>query len=239
VSIERDGLEAERDFLLRSIADLDDERAAGDIEPDDYTALRDDYVARAADAIRALDGSSDVRTPPTRANVQSSRRAVVAIVASILVAVIAGVALANAVGSRSAGDPLSGSLPTTNADRLRHAEELVQANKILEALKAYDAIIKSDPNNPAALAERGWITHGVPGFEAKALEYIDRAIAADPTYAEAHFFRGMIIWKDSKDPAGAVTEFRLFLANSPDAAQASTVESLLRQAAQEAGIPAE
>ena len=41
----RSDLEAERDFLLRSIEDLERERAAGDVGADDYAELRSDYVA--------------------------------------------------------------------------------------------------------------------------------------------------------------------------------------------------
>lgn len=48
-------LEEQRDFLLRSLDDLEAELAAGDIEPGDYATLRDDYTARAAAVLRALD----------------------------------------------------------------------------------------------------------------------------------------------------------------------------------------
>ena len=41
-------LEEEREFLLRSLRDLEREREAGDIDDDDYRTLHDDYTARAA-----------------------------------------------------------------------------------------------------------------------------------------------------------------------------------------------
>ena len=234
---DRSELTAEREFLLRSIADLDAEQAAGDLAADDFSELRDAYVARAAVVTGAL--ASDVAVQPTAVRERNPRRTALVVVACLAVAGIAGVALAAAVGSRPAGSQLSGSLPETSGDRLARAEQLVQENKVLEALKAYDRIIKDDPKNSAALAERGWVTHSVPGFEKDGLGYIDRAIAADPTYAEAHFFRGMILWKDNHDPAAAVAEFRLFLANSPGGAEEQTVKALLKDAAKEAGIPAE
>jgi hypothetical protein len=49
-------LEEERDFCLRSLRDLEAELAAGDLDQADYEALRDSYVARAATALRKLDG---------------------------------------------------------------------------------------------------------------------------------------------------------------------------------------
>jgi tetratricopeptide (TPR) repeat protein len=48
-------LEEERDFLLRSISDLDRELAANDLTASDHRRLRDGYTARAADVIRRLE----------------------------------------------------------------------------------------------------------------------------------------------------------------------------------------
>jgi tetratricopeptide (TPR) repeat protein len=45
----------ERDFLLRSLQDLDAERHAGDVDADDYAVLKDGYTARAAAVLRILD----------------------------------------------------------------------------------------------------------------------------------------------------------------------------------------
>lgn len=230
-------LEAERDFLLRSIDDLDAEQAAGDLAPDDYAALRDDYVARAAEVLRQLDGTAadapPAALPPTRRG-----RAVVAIVGSILVAAVAGIALANAAGSRSEGEQLTGSLPTSTQDQLRRAGDLLGEGRAVDAIKLYDTILKRDPDQPVALAYRGWVVR-LAGLKAEGLSYVDRAVAADPTYADAHFFRGMMLWEDNKDPAGAVAEFRLFLSNNPPQGMVSLVTDALKRASAEAGIPVE
>jgi hypothetical protein len=50
----RSVLEEEREFFLRSLRDLEAERAAGDIDEHDYAALRDDYTVRAAQVLRRL-----------------------------------------------------------------------------------------------------------------------------------------------------------------------------------------
>jgi len=51
----REVLEEERDFFLRSLRDLEAERASGDIDEGDYMALRDDYTVRAAAILRQLE----------------------------------------------------------------------------------------------------------------------------------------------------------------------------------------
>jgi cytochrome c-type biogenesis protein CcmH/NrfG len=49
-----DELEIERDFLLKSLQDLDQEHEAGDVSDADYERLHDRYTARAAEVLRAL-----------------------------------------------------------------------------------------------------------------------------------------------------------------------------------------
>jgi hypothetical protein len=49
-----DALQEERDFLIRSLKDLDAERDAGDIDEIDYRSLKDDYTARTAAVLRTI-----------------------------------------------------------------------------------------------------------------------------------------------------------------------------------------
>jgi hypothetical protein len=63
-------LEDERDFLLRSLDDLDSELVAGNIDPDTYRVLHDDYTARASAVIKSIedgvtrDAPDAPRVPP-------------------------------------------------------------------------------------------------------------------------------------------------------------------------------
>jgi tetratricopeptide (TPR) repeat protein len=231
---ERTDLVAEREFLQRSISDLEAEHAAGDLATEDFAELRDEYVARAAFVTNALD--SNIAAVPAAARGRDPRRTALTVVACLAVAGLAGVALAAAAGSRPAGSPLSGSLPDTTSERLNRASELTGAGKPVEALKIYDAILKQDPKQPVALAYRGWLIR-LAGLKEQGLGFEDRAVAADPSYPDAHFFRGMMLWQDKSDPAGAVAEFRLFLSNRPPASMVALVQDALERAAAEAGIP--
>ena len=236
-TLERDELEAEREFLLRSIADLDAEHAAGDLDDADHHALRDDYVARAAAVVRALEGSPDVPgVPEAKAVMRTRGRGVLVLAGCLAIALTAGVALARSAGSRPAGAPLTGSLPTSTAAELDQANEYIGKGHAVEAVKLYDKILKKDPSQPVALAYRGWLVR-LAGLKDEGLGYVDRAVAADPSYPDAHFFRGMMLWQDKSDPAGAVAEFRLFLANRPPQAMVALVTDALQRAAAQAGIP--
>jgi Tfp pilus assembly protein PilF len=68
---------------------------------------------------------------------------------------------------------------------------------------------------------------------------LDQAVTIDPSYPDAHFFRGIVLYQDRSDPAGAVTEFRLFLSNNPPQEMVPQVEDVLKRAMADAGMPAQ
>lgn len=181
-------------------------------------------------------GPAAAPAPLTRAPVSarrvSTRRTAFVTAAIALVAVGVGVALAAAAGDRRMGDPLSGSIEGTSAardPRLDQAQEYMGTGKAVEAVKLYDAILREDPEQVEALAYRGWLLR-LAGLPDEGLVYLDRAVAADPSYPDAHFFRGMVLWQDKGDPAAGAAEFRLFLANDPPQAMVGLVEDALNRA---------
>ena len=147
----------------------------------------------------------------------------------------AGYAVAQSSGERLAGDEATGDLPEGSVDRITKANALVADGKILEAVKVYDDLLEDDPGNPVALAERGWLLSRVdPSLVDSGLASIDRAIAADPTYPDAHFFRAMILWKAKDEPEMAVESFQRALDANPPAEVRGAIEAQQAQARAEA-----
>ncbi|MDQ1402218.1 MAG: hypothetical protein QOG03_534 [Actinomycetota bacterium] len=219
----------QREFLLASLRDLDAERAAGDIDEDDYTS-------RAAAVLRAMtDGPATGRAPaaPSARRGPSPFKTIGWVAGVVVFAVIAGLLVARSSGDRLPGQSASGSIDLGGSDRLAQARSLYGSGKVLEAVKLYDQVLKADPNNVEALAYRGWLVR-LAGLNDIGLTFEDRAVAADPSYPDAHFFRGMMLWKDKGRPADGVAEFRLFLANRPPQAMVGAVETALSQAMAEA-----
>ncbi|HET9444402.1 MAG TPA: tetratricopeptide repeat protein [Acidimicrobiales bacterium] len=246
-------LEEERDFLLASLRDLEAERAAGDIADDDYRRLRDTYTARAAAVLRALDGEAEApghdgattgttgsgsgtgaAGPRSAAPSPGARRRLrtVAVAGAVLAgAGLAGWGVAASSGDRSSVDEATGSLPENSVDRITRAQLLVSEGRIMEAIRLYDALLDDDPGNPVALAQRGWLISRVsPELVDTGLENIDQAIAADPAYPEAHFFRGMILWRSKGDPAAGAAEIQKAIDAGTPASARSQLEQLRDEA---------
>ncbi len=259
-------LEEERDFLLASLRDLEHEREASDIDDDDYRTLHDDYTVRTADVLHALeaarkpepatrapadapdpapegpgDRSRTGRTPARAApggkpRVNRARRWVIGVTVVLIVAVAAGVGLSTFTGTRVGGDNASGKASTETARHVVKAQQLEGEGKAAEALKEYDAAIAADAGNVVALTYKGWLL-GRAGFSDPAMASLDKAVATNPGYPDAHFFRGMVLYQGRQDAAGAVPEFEAYLASNPPSSAAAAVRDVLEKARKDAASP--
>lgn len=181
-----EALEDERDFLLRSLDDLETERVAGNVDDDTYRELHDDYTARAAATIRAMRDGVDARPRPEPLPLR--RRALV-ITAIVVFAVVAGVSLAAALGARLPGQTGSGNTgvgssassggsaaaaaarlraqlegavkrnPGDSKARLAFAEFLERDGDLPGALEQYVEVARRDPTNAIAQAQAGRILY--------------------------------------------------------------------------------
>lgn len=203
-------LEEERDFLLRSLADLDRELAAGDIDEADHRTLTADYTTRTAEVLRAIDEGRAALAegpPPT-----SLGRRLLVVGGVVAVAVLAGVLVSQASGSRgSAG--LTGLDVAAVSSRVEDCLASEQAGDQDEAFDCYSEVLESLPGNVQALTFRGWLQ--VREFEVEdGLADLDSAIQLDPDATSPYVFRASGRSR-SGDAAGAVADLASFYANDP------------------------
>ena len=224
-------LEEERDFLLRSIDDLERERAAGDLDEADYRVLEDGYTQRAAAVLRALEEGRGLPVAPVASPVRRGRR-LVALVLVGAMALSAGLAVASASGSRLPGDTLSGEIRQTTSAQLQQAAQLASGGDISEALALYDEILAEQPDNIEALSERGLLlvsvgsATGRPGLADQGRSSIERVLALDPDNARGLFYRGLAL-RLAGDDEGAAAAFAAALANDPPPMLRGQIESFL------------
>lgn len=238
----RQQLEAERDFLLKSLADLDAEREAGDVDDHDFARLRDDYTRRAAQVLRALDDGGhdhddDLDDDEFETDYRSSRRGFgVRLVAGfVVVAMLAGAlgwVIALYSGTRLAGESATGDVASSVNGLLAEARGLSQTDP-LDAIQAYDNALALDPTNPEALTYKGWllVRVGVSASE-PVVELIDAgrrsldaAVEANPQYADARALRGVVAFQVDNDAAAAQEQFdALFALGSLDPMMVQLVE---------------
>ncbi len=235
-------LEDERTFLLRSIEDLEVERAGGDLDQAQYERLLGHYTARAGVVLRALEGGID---PGPAAPPQPARRRLVVWLGLATLAGLVGLLLASSTGLRAPGETITGNSQTVGdpgalledgvrrrpddvVARMAYARFLLGSRKLVDALEQFDQAARLDAGNAEARAYGGWILF-LAGLSDEAMLRLDAAVVADPDYPDARFFRGMVLLRSRDDKAGAAEELRTYLAMEPAGPLRPQVEAVLAE----------
>jgi len=214
-------LEEERSYLLRSLEDLDGELAAGDLNDDDFATLRTGYESRLAEVLEELDGGHTALQDERRRSGPRRGRVVLTTVSVGVFAVVAGVLLANASGSRSPGGVITGSSPDDGSAEgcLR-----ISLREPEEGIACFDDVLADAPDDVVALTYQGWAkvrSGDVAGGSAQ----FDRVVALDPGYPDVRVFRAAVA-KDAGDFALAQAELEELYALDPPPALLSTMRSM-------------
>jgi tetratricopeptide (TPR) repeat protein len=128
-------------------------------------------------------------------------------------AVIPGAPGAPPAGEASAGAASgAGSRPIPPGmlqGMLQAARASLEAGRVQEAIAAYQAVLKREPQNVDALSHFGLIL-AMAGHADQALEYLDRALAVNPDYPEALSYSAQVRFELKQDYAGAIAAWERF-----------------------------
>ena len=175
----------QREFLLRSLEDLEREHDAGDLDEADYLALRDDYTARAAAALRT-EAKPPVRRPARR------NRALLLLAGLLAFAALAGVLVAQSSGRRDSGDIATGSIDQSITEKLNEARRCFNERDADCTIELYDEVLADQPDNAEALTYKGWAQFTLLDDTETALATLIDAATAHPDYPDVHAFLAVL-----------------------------------------------
>lgn len=267
-----DPLEDERAGLLRTLRELEEEHARGELSEATYRSLRSETERRAVTVLRALEtseapgglasGLRELRAGPpgdgagTRAGPVAARRRILPVV--LIGVAVLGLSiplLARAVSKRTSGQPITGFTqgsssgasdllarferrvaehPRDLAARLDLADRYLAAGNSAAAAAQYLVALQIDPRNAEAQAKLGYLLYQ-GGKAEEGLRAVNAALAVDPTYPEALYYKGVILLRALARPAEAAQAFRSYLQAAPFGARRSEVQKLLDEAASSGG----
>lgn len=230
----RHQLQEEREFLLQSLADLEREFAAGDVDAIDYASLKDSYTARAANIIRELSADEEPEVRRIRSWRPFAWSAFV-----LMLAVTAGVVVARSTGERLPGQGMNGPIDDGSVSSLLVQARSMGMSDIPAVLDLYSRVLAIEPDNVEALTYFGWFTvlsstqEGDANAGATRLQngmvLLRQATIADPTYPDAHCFLGISFFRFIDDAVAAQPEMTACLESNPPAEVASMVQGLVTQ----------
>ncbi|MEO6123709.1 MAG: hypothetical protein ABIR32_08355 [Ilumatobacteraceae bacterium] len=206
-------MEEERRFLLRSLADLERERQAGDVDEPDYEALSDGYTSRAAAVLRAIEAGKSRLAPKKPRDL---RRLAVMTGASLGVAALLIVLVLRFAAPRGSNDTITGG---TDSDRvaalLSEGRSALNTADYATASNAYQQVLEADSRNVEAKAYLGWVLANSaqnvidPTTKANTLEAGKQALVdateIDSTYADSYCFLAIIAAQFDNDIPTATT----------------------------------
>jgi len=226
-------LRHEQQFLLRSLRDLDNERAAGDIDDADYAALRDGYIARTAAITRELEGAVVETTTVSR----NWARRILVIAVVLAVGAGAGVWVARQSGQRLPGQSASGGIEESSSTLLASARQLNFSDPG-KAIELYTQVLKLEPDNAEALTYRSWIlalTARAATGSVKQLALVTavkdllRAQQVDEQYPDAHCFLGIVYFRFLNSAALAKPQLDTCKAMNPPKEVQSFVSAIVAE----------
>lgn len=245
-------LNERRDLALRDLAELDDQLAAGEIDPATADRLRIRYESDAAAAVRALRRLDEGATAPISGTAEP-RRWVLAGVASLalVAAVAATVVLPRFVGARPPGGFVTGNeavsdgrdlsqvtneemeqVVAANPDvvdmRLRLAHRYLDDGQNREAFRHYMAVLDREPH-PEAMSHLGWIVFQ-DGDVDLGLQLLEASLERAPDDAETLWFLANVQLYGRSDAGAALPLLERLLERGDLGAQRTQVEDAIRDA---------
>ncbi len=182
-----DKLEEERDFLLRSLDDLDREYVLGELSDQEYDTLRDDYIRRTAAVVRALN-----KLEPLEARSAISGRVWWWMIIMLFVGALLGLGVAQFSGLRSPGETISGQIDQSPRNRLSNAQSLFFAGDLEAARATVEEILRDSPALTGALVLSAQL-HERAGDPLPAIRQLDQVLKQAPGHVDALTLRGWIL----------------------------------------------
>jgi tetratricopeptide (TPR) repeat protein len=157
--------------------------------------------------------------------------------------------MVRAVATRTSGEPITGVAPgrmgsvTTDlrafeqrvaehpgdlAARLDLADRLMESGNTSAAAAQYLVALQIDPRNAEAQAKLGFLLYQ-GGRAEEALRAVNGALAVDPSYPDALYYKGVILLRALDRSAEAAVAFRSYLEAAPFGSRRAEVQRLLEE----------
>ncbi|MDG2300593.1 MAG: hypothetical protein P8L22_02375 [Acidimicrobiales bacterium] len=175
----------QKEFLLKSLHELDQEFENGNLSLDDHEMLVQRYtreLANVTEAKKVVDsGSEPKKGYRTKALVWS--------LGIVLLGAAAGVTISQTSGARSSGESITGSIRKSVSSQISEAQMLLgNRDRWGEAIEIFDDVLETQPSNVEALTYRAWLNYQSGGEVSAQIKAWEEVLFIEPGYSDALVF---------------------------------------------------
>src|SRR6266545_6412710 len=239
----------ERARLKNELAELDFDFQSGKLSESDYSQLKQEIETKGAAVIKQLSSLPPkpiVKKPKEKAgrdqrSAQGATRfrrwqLVGGGIFLMLFGLLLGVMLTKSVRTRSGendtmtGDFLTGTSPANSEARaaLTEGKTAFGNQEFPKAIEAFKKVLTADPNNPEAHSYMGFILVQA-GHGDGALMAFDKALSQAPNFPMALWGKGLVLYQEKKDYAGARETFERLLNLVPPGQERNEIAKVLAE----------
>jgi cytochrome c-type biogenesis protein CcmH len=239
----------ERGRLKAELAELDSDFQSGKLSESDYSQLKQEIETKGAAVIKqlsALPQEPIVKKPKEKpGRDQRSAQAATRFrrwqlvgggIFLMLFGLLLGVMLTKSVRTRSGendtmtGDFLTGTTPANAEARaaLSEGKTAFAHQEFPKAIEAFKKVLAADPNNPEAHSYMGFILVQA-GHADGALLAFDKALSQAPNFPMALWGKGLVLYREKKDFAGAREALEKLLNLVPPGEERNEIGKLLAE----------
>ena len=240
----------ERSRLKDELNELEFDFQSGKLSPSDYAALNQEIEAKGLAVLQQLAGLPADPKPkaPARAQKTNSQKApdahgrfkrwqlISGGIFLMLFGLALGVMLTKSIRPREGandsmtGDFMTGTTPANSeaAAALAEGKQAFSRQEFPKAIEAFKKVLSADPNHPEAHSYMGFILMQA-GHGDGALMAFEKALTRAPNLPMALWGKGMVLYQDKKDFAGARQIFESLLNLVPPGEERNEVAKVLAE----------
>ena len=175
----------QKEFLLKSLQELDQELESGNLSSDDHDMLVRRYTRELADITESEKAASSGQQPKKGYRT----KALLWSLGVVLLGVVAGITVSQTSGDRSEGESITGSIRKSVNTQISEAQMLLgNRDRWGEAIEIFDQVLEVQPSNVEAMTYRSWLNYQSGADADIQIAAWEEVLVLEPSYPDALVF---------------------------------------------------
>ena len=189
-----------KEFLLKSLQELDQELESGNLSSDDHDMLVRRYTRELAGIAESEEATSSGQRPKKGYRT----KALLWSLGVVLLGVVAGITVSQTSGDRSEGESITGSIRKSVNTQISEAQMLLgNRDRWGEAIEIFDQVLEVQPSNVEAMTYRSWLNYQSGADADIQIAAWEEVLVLEPSYPDALVFISIALSNEGRHSQAA------------------------------------